>query len=178
MSGPVFRLEPLAEQHLDAVAQIVLDPDVRRFTRFPDPPDPAFPARWIARYTTGRVDGTCEAFAAIGDDGRFLGTGLAPRIDRAARQLELGYLVAPAARGRGVASEILRRVTRWALHDQGALRAELLVAIDNVASQRVAERAGYVREGVLRSLHLKADLRGDTVVYSRLPTDPEPEAPA
>lgn len=171
MSTPPFRLEPLAEQHLDAVAEVVLDPDVRRFTRFPDPPDPEFPARWIARYARGRDDGSCAAFAAVDHDGVFLGTGLAPHIDREGREMELGYLVAPAARGRGVGSEILRRVTRWALDEAGALRVYLLIAVDNVASQRVADRAGYVREGVLRSMHLKAGLRGDTIVYSRLPSD-------
>jgi RimJ/RimL family protein N-acetyltransferase len=168
---PPFTLEPLAEHHLDAVTEIVLDPDVRRFTRFPDPPDPAFPAQWIARYTRGREDGTCAAFAAVDADGVFLGTGLAPHIDRSAREMELGYLVAPAARGRGIGSEILRRLTRWALDEGGALRVFLLVAVDNVASQRVAERAGYVREGVLRSMHLKGEERGDTIVYSQLPSD-------
>jgi RimJ/RimL family protein N-acetyltransferase len=174
VSATDFTLEPLAERHLAAVAEVVVDPDVLRFTRFPDPPDPGFPAQWIARYARGRDEGTCEAFAAVDARGEFLGVGLAPRIDRAAREMELGYLVAPAARGRGVGAEILRRVTRWALHEKGALRVFLLVADDNVASQRVAERAGYVREGVLRSLHFKDDRRGDTIMYSRLPTDPEP----
>jgi RimJ/RimL family protein N-acetyltransferase len=173
----LLRLEPLSERHLDAVAAVVLDPDVRRFTRFPEPPDPGFPARWIARYEAGRRDGTRIAFAAVDPaDGTFLGTGLAPEIDREARELELGYLVAPAARGRGVATEILRRMTGWAFDEAGALRAQLLIDVDNVASQRVAERCGYVREGVLRSLHLKDGLRTDTVVYSRLPSDPEPDA--
>ena len=171
MSTPPFRLEPLSQHHLDAVAEVVLDPEVRRFTRFPDPPDPDFPARWIARYARGRDEGTCEAFAAVDDDGVFLGTGMAPHIDREGHEMELGYLVAPAARGRGVGSEILRRLTRWALDEADAQRVYLLIAVENVASQRVAERAGYVREGVLRSMHLKGGLRGDTVVYSRLPSD-------
>jgi RimJ/RimL family protein N-acetyltransferase len=174
VSTPAFRLEPLSGQHLDAVAQVVLDPQVRRFTRFPEPPDPDFPAVWIARYARGRDDGTCDAFAAVDDDGVLLGTGMAPHIDRDARQMELGYLVAPAARGRGVGSEILRRLTRWALDDVQALRVYLLVAVENVGSQRVAERAGYIREGVLRSMHLKGEERGDTIVYSRLPSDDGP----
>jgi RimJ/RimL family protein N-acetyltransferase len=44
-----------------------------------------------------------------------------------------------------------------------------------VPSQRVAERAGYVREGLLRSRHLLKGRRMDSVVYARLPTDPEPD---
>ena len=52
----------------------------------------------------------------------------------------------------------------------------MLIDLDNPASIRVAEKAGDVREGVLRSLHLKQDRRGDTALYSRLPSDPEPAA--
>ena len=52
------------------------------------------------------------------------------------------------------------------------LRLELFISTDNVASKRVAERSGYVREGVLRSLHFKQDVREDTEIWSRLATDP------
>jgi RimJ/RimL family protein N-acetyltransferase len=100
--------------------------------------------------------------------------GMAPEIDREGREVELGYIVGPAARGRGVATEILSRLTRWAFDEAGALRATLLIDLENPASIRVAEKAGYVREGVLRSLHLKPDRRGDTALYSRLPSDPDP----
>jgi RimJ/RimL family protein N-acetyltransferase len=51
-------------------------------------------------------------------------------------------------------------------------RVELLISVDNPASKRVAERCGYVREGVLRSLHVKQDVREDTEIWSRLVDDP------
>lgn len=54
------------------------------------------------------------------------------------------------------------------------LRLELLISVANEASKRVATRAGYVREGVLRSLYLKPGVREDTEIWSRLATDPEP----
>jgi RimJ/RimL family protein N-acetyltransferase len=171
VSVPDFRLEPFAPQHVPAIAEVVVDPDILRFTGVPDPPEPGFPAEWVARYERGRRDGTREAFAAIAPDGTFLGTAMAPRIDRAAREMELGYLVAPPARGRGLGTALLRAMTGWGF-DEGALRLELRVSVANPASQRVAERAGYVREGVLRSLHFKGGLRDDTIIYSRLPTDP------
>ena len=50
----------------------------------------------------------------------------------------------------------------------------LLIDTANVASERVAERCGYVLEGVLRSVHLKQDRRIDVMLWSRLPSDPEP----
>jgi RimJ/RimL family protein N-acetyltransferase len=48
---------------------------------------------------------------------------------------------------------------------------ELRITPDNVPSIRVAERCGFVREGVLRSVHFKEELRSDLAVYSRLPSD-------
>jgi RimJ/RimL family protein N-acetyltransferase len=39
----------------------------------------------------------------------------------------------------------------------------------------VAERSGYVREGVMRSAHFKAGRRYDATLWSRLPSDPPPE---
>jgi RimJ/RimL family protein N-acetyltransferase len=171
--GGQLRLEPLGERHLDGIATLVADPDVRRFTRVPEPPPPGFARDWLARYA-GAQDGTRAGFAAVGADGAFLGLALAPDIDPEARQLELGYIVAPAARGRGVATAMLRELTRWAFAEAGALRAYLLIDTGNVASQRVAERCGYVLEGVLRSVYLKQDRRSDQMIWSRLPSDPEP----
>src|SRR5258705_6988698 len=95
-----LRLEPSTAAPLDAFAALTGDPDVLRFTRFPDPPEPDFPAAWLARYERGRADGSREAFAIVGAGETFLGVGLAPHIDRTAAEAELGYLVAPAARGR------------------------------------------------------------------------------
>jgi RimJ/RimL family protein N-acetyltransferase len=75
------------------------------------------------------------------------------------------------ARGRGVASEILRLLTVWAFGDLGAMRAYLVIYVENRASERVAERCGYVREGVMRSIHLKQGRRVDAGLWSRLPSD-------
>lgn len=167
-----IRLEPLAERHLADVAELIRDPDVLRFTRVPDPPPAGFPRDWLAGYESGRHDGTREGFAALDTEGTFLGLALAPSIDLAARELELGYIVAPAARGRGVAAELLRRLTRWAFADLGALRAYLIIQVDNAPSLRVAARSGYVREGVLRSIQLKDGVRTNVELWSRLPSDP------
>jgi RimJ/RimL family protein N-acetyltransferase len=166
-----MQLVTLAEDHLVPMADVARDPAVLRFTRFPDPPDPDFLPGWLARYQRGRSDGTCAGFAALDGEGAFLGVGLAPHIDQEGRELELGYLVVEAARGRGVARWIVGELTRWAFEEVGALRATLIIDVENHASQRVAERCGYTLEGVLRSCHLKGDRRTDQMIYSRLPTD-------
>jgi RimJ/RimL family protein N-acetyltransferase len=165
----VITLEPLAAGHLPAVEAMLDDPDVIRFTRIPEPAPAGFARAWFGRHEDGRADGSREAFAVV-DGSEFLGLALAPTIEREARPCELGYMVAPAGRGRGVATEALRQLTEWAF-GRGMLRAELHISVDNVASKRVAERNGYVLDGVLRSLWFKGDLREDTEIWSRLPSD-------
>jgi RimJ/RimL family protein N-acetyltransferase len=147
------------------------DPDLLRFTRVPEPVPPGFARTWLERYAEARGEGTREAFAVVDDDASFLGLALAPTIDREARTAELGYVLAPAARGRGVATEALRQLTEWAFAELDLLRLELMISVENAASKRVAERCGYVREGVLRSLHLKQGIHEDTEIWSRLATD-------
>ena len=165
------RLEPLSRDHLAGLEELVADPDVLRFTRIPSPVPPGFAERWIGGYEEGRRDGTKEGFAIV-DGEAFLGIAVAPRIDQTARTAELGYTVMPAARGRGVASEALRLLTEWAFRELDAVRLELLIGTANAASKRVAERCGYTREGVLRSLYVKPGVREDTELWSRLATDP------
>ena len=166
-----MELELFREEHLGAMAALLADPEVLRFTLLPVPvPDDFLPA-WYGRYEQGRRDGTRELFAIV-EDGEFLGTAMAPAIEAEARTLELGYMVAPAARGRGVATQALRELTEWAFATHDALRLELRISVDNAASKRVAERAGYVREGVLRSVYFKQGLREDLEIWSRLPGDP------
>jgi RimJ/RimL family protein N-acetyltransferase len=164
-------LVPLAEEHLAGVEAMLDDPDNLRFTRIPEPVPPDFARSWLGRYEEARGDGSREAFAIVGDAGEFLGLALAPRSDREARTAELGYVVAPAARGRGVATEALRQLTEWAFAELGMLRLELMINVENEGSKKVAARCGYVREGVLRSLHFKQDRWEDTEIWSRLPTD-------
>lgn len=168
-------LVPLTEAHLPAIEALLDDPAVLAFTRFPEPPRPdGWLAEWFGRYERGRTDGTCRAFAAVDADGSFLGLALAPHIDAPANEVELGYVVSPQARGRGVATESLVQLTGWAFDELGAQRIQLYIDVDNKASQRVAERVGYQFEGVLRSTWLKGDLRSDTGVWSLLPSDPRP----
>jgi RimJ/RimL family protein N-acetyltransferase len=165
-----MRLELLEDRHLAAVAALLDDPDTLRFTRIPEPPPPGFEREWLARYQSARGDGSAEAFAAVDDDGTFLGLALAPEFDREGGEVELGYITAPAARGSGVGREMLRLLTEWAF-EQGAQRIVLIINVENVASERVAEQCGYTREGVLRSIHLKQDIRTDAAIWSRLPSD-------
>ncbi len=158
-------------RHLAAFAAMLTDPDVERFTRLPVPAPPDFPRTWLERYEEGRRDGTSEAFAIVDGGGEFLGCVMAFGIEAEAGRGELGYVVAPSARGRGVATEALRLLTVWGFAERGLMRLELLISVENEASKRVAAKCGYVHEGVLRSLHVKKDVREDLEMWSCLPSD-------
>jgi RimJ/RimL family protein N-acetyltransferase len=85
---------------------------------------------------------------------------------------EVGYWTAPWARGRGVAARAALLHTRWGFEALGLPRVELLAAVGNLASQRVAEKAGFVREGVLRAVRPAPRNEGprqDVVLYALLP---------
>src|ERR671930_475884 len=77
----------------------------------------------------------------------------------------------PPARGKGIATRSLELLTRWGFDGLELIRIELIIDVENDGSARVAERAGYSFEGVLRSKHVKDGLRADLGVWSRLRTD-------
>ncbi|MFC4062148.1 GNAT family N-acetyltransferase [Planomonospora corallina] len=84
---------------------------------------------------------------------------------------EIGYLIAPWARRRGVATAATRALTEWAFA-RGVHRMALLAEVDNLASQRVALAAGFRHEGVQREAEPRRDgTRGDLAAFARLSTD-------
>lgn len=90
----------------------------------------------------------------------------------------IGYWIAPDERGHGYASAALEAVSRWALTLEAVSRLELFIEPTNEPSWRVAQRAGFHREGRLRSWQRIGETRRDMFVYSRLPDDPEPRRDA
>ena len=83
----------------------------------------------------------------------------------------LGYWVRSTAAGRGVATQAARLMARFAFEQVGLHRVEILAAIPNIASQRVAEKAGAVREGVLRNRLLIRGVSYDAILFSLIPED-------
>jgi RimJ/RimL family protein N-acetyltransferase len=169
--GAGIVLEPITANAADELDALARDPDARRFTRVPSTPRPGFGTDWAARYTDGWNDGTRAGFVIRDPHGAFFGLVAFVSVDREGRQAEAGYVVAPGARGQGVASEALRVLTIWGFEELGLERIELLIDVENEASAAVARRCGYTHEGTLRSTHLKDGLRTDTMIWARLAAD-------
>jgi ribosomal-protein-alanine N-acetyltransferase len=85
--------------------------------------------------------------------------------------VEMGYWLIERMRGRGLGSRAVALLAHWAVADGGLARVEALVLPENIASQRVLEKAGFRREGHLRSYLVFDTRRADALIYSLLPSD-------
>jgi RimJ/RimL family protein N-acetyltransferase len=153
------------------VARACDDPETARWLPVPVP----YTVEDGQRYVDGIVptqwaDGAAANVAVVDAvDGALLGAvGLTLREGIG----EVGYWTAPWARGRGVAGRAATLHAGWGFEVLGLPRVELLADVENLASQRVAERAGWQREGVARAVRpapREPALRRDMVIYARLP---------
>jgi RimJ/RimL family protein N-acetyltransferase len=88
--------------------------------------------------------------------------------DLASGVAEAGYWTTPTARGKGVTTAALMMLTDFAFQELGLVRLELLVEVENATSKAVAERAGYVFEGVLTKKVWKNGAHRDVAIYARI----------
>jgi RimJ/RimL family protein N-acetyltransferase len=167
--GPIA-LRPWSMQDVPDAVRCCNDDQIRRF--IPPLPIPYTEDDAIAFIGAAqqRLDqGSATLVIGEGEDATLRGAIGLRRIAPGVAQT--GYWVAPEARGRGVASTALMLMSRWALATLPLIRLQLFTDVDNPASVRVAERAGFTPEGTLRNWY---DLRGerrDAVMFSLLPGD-------
>lgn len=100
--------------------------------------------------------------------GEVIGAGMLHHLDAERRIVEIGYWVLPQARGRGIATTIARMLAEHAF-SLGVDRVAAYVNVDNSTSERVLERAGFTREGVVRSMPKPDGQRVDKTLFSLLP---------
>jgi len=165
-------LRPWRESDADAVYAACQDPEIVRWTTIPFPYERAHAISYVGPVSADAWEHkTAANFAVVDADGTLVGSFGLVRMDPPQGVAEVGYWVAPGARRRGVACRAAAAVTQWALRDVGFARVELLAAVDNTGSRRVAERIGFAQEGVLRSAGAGRGERVDLVMYSRIAND-------
>jgi RimJ/RimL family protein N-acetyltransferase len=152
------------------VVKACQDPEISRFTAVPKPYQESHASEWIATHADAREQGEALALAIVEGD-QPLGSISLLRIDWTQLRGEIGYWVAPWGRGRGAATRAVRLLAAHGFERCGLQRIEVIPYTDNPASQRVAEKCGAQREGVLRSYFLAAGERHDCVMYALLPDD-------
>lgn len=122
--------------------------------------------QWMAVQEELANQGMAYEFAIFDEAGRFLGGCGINQIGKANRFANVGYWVRTSAMGRGVAPAAARLVAEYAFRKTDLIRLEIVCAVGNTRSQRVAEKIGAEREGVLRNRLLLPTGASDAVMYS------------
>jgi RimJ/RimL family protein N-acetyltransferase len=159
------------DRDLGCVEEAGHDPAIPQGTTVPATFTEAEGRAWIERQW-GRADNGEGLALAIADPASDEALGNVSLLFR--RQpgtVEIGYWLIERARGRGLGSSAVALLARWAVTEAQLARVEALVIPDNIASQRVLEKAGFRREGQLRSYLVVGSERADAFIYSLLPSD-------
>jgi ribosomal-protein-serine acetyltransferase len=123
-------------------------------------------AEWTSLQAARASDGPQFVFAVVGPNDEFLGGCGVNQINSVHRFANLGYWVRSSATGRGVARAAVRETAELVFQKTDLVRLEIVCAVENRQSQRVAEAVGAVREGILRSRLLLHGKAVDAVMYS------------
>lgn len=144
-STNALTLRPWHTDDADSLIELYRDPTLQRWTSLPvDNADDA--QRWLAAQHHGWQTGERLSFAVHEDR-----TGVAGYValKRSGGSTEVAYWTAAHARGRGIAPRALKALTTWAFTTFTPVRIDLLHQIDNTASCRVAQKAGYQLHQIL-----------------------------
>lgn len=137
--------------------------------------DVAEAREWIDKCNDGWRMETSANWAVVDAGDTVLGRMSLRVLDFYDGAAEIGYWTTPEARGRGVASGSLEAVSRWAFDELGLHRLWLRHSVHNPSSCRVAEKAGYRAEAVIRGAGRHADGWHDMHQHARIVDDPDPD---
>ncbi|MFF2651172.1 GNAT family N-acetyltransferase [Streptomyces sp. NPDC058045] len=178
LDGYGLRLRAWRDEDVPAVLSGMNDPEVQRWSVGPPSTmDERDALDWIAKraenLASGRLVPYCVTDAATGE---VLGSVDLHQVVRQLGHAGVGYWLLPSARGRGVVTRAVELAVRWAFGPLGLHRIDLGHGMANEASCRVAQRCGFLPEGVMRGF-LPSTVPGvyhDTHLHARLATDPAP----
>jgi RimJ/RimL family protein N-acetyltransferase len=151
-----------------AIVAICQDPEIPRWTTVPTPYADENAREFVAEMTRPDLEDTL-GLAVVTLTGEAVGSLAMWMVTPGV--LEFGYWLSPGERGRGYMPRALSLLVRWAVDTMEIRRLQLGTISGNIASERVAEKMGFSREGVLRSF---ADQRGDArdvIMWSLLPSE-------
>ncbi len=172
MAGEIT-LRPFGADDIPWVYEVSLDPAVQKYVQIPRPyriTDAEYFVREMA-IVAWEQRTRAEFVVVRSADGERLGrVGLGLDGIGAA---QVGYWMDPGARSRGVATRAVRELCRWGFGSLGLGLIEWRAEVGNTASRRVAEKAGFTVEAVLRRRLVHRGVRVDAWVGSMLPDDLE-----
>ena len=168
-----IRLRPWERRDVPAVTVACQDPEIPRWT--------VVPHNYTERHARDFIGGTAAdvargrelALAIVDGDDRLLGALGLSNFDWPDLKAEIGYWMVAESRRQGIGARATHLLAGWALMRLGLERVEVLANPHNEASVRLAERAGFTREGTLRRYRRRHGVREDLVMFSMLAEDLE-----
>jgi ribosomal-protein-alanine N-acetyltransferase len=143
-------LRPLREDDITAIYEACQDPTISAFTRVPFPYDREMAEEFVRGCDLSYRNHQGIVFA-IEKDGRFAGTIGLHGIQLTDHCAEVGYWIEKSHRGNGICTAALQSILEFSLNILAFRRIEAMADFNNIASQRVMERAGMVRDALLRN---------------------------
>jgi RimJ/RimL family protein N-acetyltransferase len=162
-AGPCV-LRPFRATDVDALVEVANERDIwlNLRDRFPHPYRREHAEGWIAHSEQQET----PTNLAICVDGRAIGSiGVVPGTDIERVNAEIGYWIGKSYWGRGIMTAALRAMTRYAIAQFSLTRVFAVPFVHNVGSIRVLEKAGYVREGLMKQSAIKDGVIRDQYLY-------------
>jgi RimJ/RimL family protein N-acetyltransferase len=159
------RVRPWRFDDLDSLVRHANNPNIaaRLRDRFPHPYTSEIGIAWLRHATAERP---VVAFAIVVDGAAIGGIGFILGEDVERCSAEIGYWLGEEYWGRGIATDALRAITNHAFDAHSLTRVFAVPFADNVASCRVLEKVGFVREGTLRRSAIKSGIVRDQQMYA------------
>ncbi|MFC7548866.1 GNAT family N-acetyltransferase [Plantactinospora sp. GCM10030261] len=172
VSTPRAHIRPLVAADVAAVRDVFADKLTRRWLPLPAQGS-IDPHAWCTEMAQERRDsGNGDHYGVVRrEDDRVVGCLWTKRTDWGCRVTEVSYAMAPDARGYGLTAEAVDAVAIALILEHGFQRVELRVAPGNTASRRVAEKAGFTYEGLLRNAGVAQGGRVDLELWSFVAAD-------
>ncbi len=170
LASNLVAIRPLSRSDLRAIFTAGNDDQMQKWFPLPFPYTNSDAESFLEFANQRQMDGS-GLISAIEHEGKFAGVVDIKKADWRAKCCEIGYWSSPWVRSRGVTSVAVLMVSQWIFREVRFQRIEVRVAPENRASKRVAEKAGYVREGIARNAGFTNNGRLDLIIYSRIPSD-------
>lgn len=175
LTDGVIRLRTFREEDIEMVYQAVLD-SFEEISRWMSWCHAGYAREEMAGFIMSREEAwrndaeySFGVFDAATDE--YLGNVSLNYLKREYQMANLGYWMRTSRTRRGAATRATRLCARFGLEQLGLQRIEIIAAVENLASQRVAEKAGARREGTLRRRLLIHDQPSDAVLFSLVAED-------
>jgi RimJ/RimL family protein N-acetyltransferase len=166
LEDELVRLRPWEHSDIPAIVAACTDPETARWTTIPSPYSEEDARAWLQRCENAWLEGAAP-FAVVDQESGEVAAAITMWVH--GRIGELGYWAAPAFRGQGYVPRAVELLCDWGFDQLELPRLQLSTFPGNSSSERVAEKCGFSREGVLRSWLEQRGERRDVTMWSRLP---------